>query len=305
MILFPGTGSGGKKCYPPFPSYASGSYYSTTIGGTDWLGWVIPYDGGNPPPTVSLTAPSPGATYAPGATITISANATDAGGGVKFYSNGVQVASDNSSPYSKTFTAGPPGTYVLYANATDALGAQTTSAPITINVSCPSPTATFTNPSFEAPVVGFGNYDDNPTGSSWTWVSVWGGGQSGIAGNGSAFTSANPNAPAGSQVAFIQGENYAIQDVCFPSTGSYRVTLLGAQRGSFNNGGLNLDLYVDGALIGPIWQSPFGSNPTTYAARTSGSFTVSAGYHQIMLWGRNPGGLDNSVLFDQVQILSP
>jgi len=305
MILFPGNGSGGKKCYPPFPSYAAGSYYSAMLGGTEWLGWVIPYDGGNPPPTVSLTAPTGGSSYSPGATITISASATDAGGGVKFYSNGALVASDNTSPYSKTFTAGQPGSYVLYANATDSQGAQTTSAPVTINVNCPNPTPVFANPGFEVPSVGAGNYDDNPAGSAWTWVPVWGGGQSGISGNGSAFTSGNPNAPAGAQVAFIQGNNYAIQDVCFQNAGTYHVRLLAAQRGTYNNGGLQLELWVDGGYVGVIALAGSAPIDKTYQQKDSPSFTVTAGYHQIQLQGSNPSGLDNSILFDQAQILSP
>src|SRR5262249_26207386 len=53
--------------------------------------------------------------------------------------------------------------------------------------------------SFETPNVGTGAYGDfayNPTGSPWTFI-----GGAGVAGNGSGFTSGNPNAPSGTQVA--------------------------------------------------------------------------------------------------------
>jgi len=155
------------------------------------------------------------------------------------------------------------------------------------------------------PSVGAGNYDDNPAGSAWTWVPVWGGGQSGISGNGSAFTSGNPNAPAGAQVAFIQGNNYAIQDVCFQNAGTYHVRLLAAQRGTYNNGGLQLELWVDGGYVGVIALAGSAPIDKTYQQKDSPSFTVTAGYHQIQLQGSNPSGLDNSILFDQAQILSP
>ncbi|MBK6394710.1 MAG: hypothetical protein IPF73_08470 [Betaproteobacteria bacterium] len=80
LVLLPGTGSDGKACNPPFPTYASGSYHSNTLGGTDWIGWVAPNYGGNTPPTVSLTSPSNGTTYSPGVSVTLSAAASDSNG---------------------------------------------------------------------------------------------------------------------------------------------------------------------------------------------------------------------------------
>jgi len=307
LVLFPGSGTGGAQCNPPFPSYASGSYYSDMLGTADWLGWVVPNCGGNTPPTVSLTSPSNGATFSPGATITLSANASDSNGiaSVKWFANGAQVASDNTSPYSKTWTApSTPGAYKIYAVAADnaSSSAQATSNPATIQVICPSATPAFANASFETPVVGSGNYDDAPAGASWTFVPVWGGGQSGISGNNSAFTSGNPNAPAGSQVAFIQGQNYVSQQICIQSAGSYHVRLLAAQRYSYNNGGLELGLYVDGNYIGVV---AVANTVSTYVSKDSPSFTVAAGLHTIELWGYNPSGLDNSIFIDQVQLVSP
>jgi hypothetical protein len=55
------------------------------------------------------------------------------------------------------------------------------------------------NGSFESPVVGSGGYRYNPGDSTWDFA-----GDSGLSGNGSAFTSGNPNAPDGEQVAFVQ-----------------------------------------------------------------------------------------------------
>ncbi len=57
------------------------------------------------------------------------------------------------------------------------------------------------DPGFEDPPQGTGSsaYQYNPTGSAWSFS-----GTAGLAGNGSAITSGTPDAPQGSQVAFIQ-----------------------------------------------------------------------------------------------------
>src|SRR5262249_5134581 len=53
---------------------------------------------------------------------------------------------------------------------------------------------------FETPQVGSGNFQSNPKESLWKFV-----GSSGLAGNDSGYTLTNPNAPEGSQVAYLQG----------------------------------------------------------------------------------------------------
>ena len=55
--------------------------------------------------------------------------------------------------------------------------------------------------SFELPGLAAGAYQYSPNGSSWQF-----GGGTGVSSNGSGFTSGNPTAPDGSQVAFIQKE---------------------------------------------------------------------------------------------------
>src|SRR5207249_2223436 len=65
----------------------------------------------------------------------------------------------------------------------------------------PPPPAQFQDGSFETPSLGSGAsaYQYNPAASPWSFV-----GLAGLSGNGSAFTSGNPSAPQGSQVAFLQ-----------------------------------------------------------------------------------------------------
>jgi hypothetical protein len=97
------------------------------------------------PPTVSVTAPSAGAT--PSGIITVSASATDNVGvaGVQFRLDGVSLgAEDTAAPYAVAWdtTTTSNGTHTLTAVARDAAGNRTTSASVTITVSNAAPTAT-------------------------------------------------------------------------------------------------------------------------------------------------------------------
>ena len=68
------------------------------------------------------------------------------------------------------------------------------------------------DPGFEDPLQGTGTsaYQYRPTGSAWTFS-----GTAGVAGNGSGFTAGNPDAPQGSQVAFLQKTGSISQVVDF------------------------------------------------------------------------------------------
>jgi hypothetical protein len=87
-------------------------------------------------PTVSLTAPSQGATLAAG-NITVSASASDPDGSVKkvqFFANGIKIAEDSVSPFSITWQVSTSGNYSLTANAIDNKNAVTTSSAVTVTV---------------------------------------------------------------------------------------------------------------------------------------------------------------------------
>lgn len=92
---------------------------------------------GNQPPTVSLTAPTSGATYAAPATIALAASATDANGTiskVEFYAGTTLLGSDTAAPYSLAWSNVPAGNYVLTAKAYDNAGATATSAGASVTV---------------------------------------------------------------------------------------------------------------------------------------------------------------------------
>ena len=63
-----------------------------------------------------------------------------------------------------------------------------------------------------------------------------------MAGNGSGFTAGNPNAPQGSQVAFLQAAGTISQVVNFATAGSYLIGVSATQRG--NKGTSNEEVKV-------------------------------------------------------------
>jgi len=109
--------------------------------GVIWFGDITPNVAinvlANPPPSVSLTAPSAGAVVLSGQTITLTASASDANGvsEVEFFDNGVPVAPpDTLAPYSVNWSSTALGSHNLSARATDTLGAVRTSAPVAVTV---------------------------------------------------------------------------------------------------------------------------------------------------------------------------
>ncbi len=138
--------------------------------------------GGNPPPTVALTAPASGATFAAGATIIATANAADANGTVaqvQFFRSGISLGIDATPPYSATWANAVVGSHAITAVATDNEGAATTSATVNITV---DPVAT---PDTTAPSVPTGLVAASATAStidlSWNAATDNAGG-SGVAG---------------------------------------------------------------------------------------------------------------------------
>ena len=81
---------------------------------------------------------------------------------------------------------------------------------------------------FESPSVGTGarRFQYDPTGTPWTYS-----GDAGVAGNGSGFTSGNPNAPEGTQVGFLQETGSISQVVAGMAAGTYTLSFDAAAAG--------------------------------------------------------------------------
>lgn len=94
--------------------------------------------GGNLAPSVSLTAPSGGATFTAGSSITLTATASDSDGTiskVEFFRGSTSLGVDTSAPYSVTWNNVAAGSYSLTAVATDNANATKQSAAVNITVS--------------------------------------------------------------------------------------------------------------------------------------------------------------------------
>src|SRR5439155_1389161 len=111
----------------------------------------------NAPPTVSLTAPTAGASAA--GTITVSASATDNVGvvGVQFKLDGANLGAEvAAAPYSVSWntTSGTTGAHTLTAVARDAAGNATTSPAVSVTNDTTPPTVSLTAPATGRSVKG-------------------------------------------------------------------------------------------------------------------------------------------------------
>jgi hypothetical protein len=158
-----------------------------------------------------------------------------------------------------------------------------------------TPANQFTDPDFAQPNVGTGAsaYVYNPSGTAWTY-----GTSAGVAGNGSAFTSGNPNSPAGTQVAFLQGYGTISQAVMF-TAGTFSISFEAAQRANSQASSQTFEVTVDGTVVGT-----FTPNGTGYKLYTTNAFTVTAGTHTVKLIGLDPNGGDNTAFIDQANIIA-
>ena len=151
---------------------------------------------------------------------------------------------------------------------------------------------------FESPAVGTGTWSSfayNPAGAGWTFNSG-----SGVAGNGSGFTSGNPNAPEGTQVGFLQGAGSTIgQSVANWPAGTYALTFDAAQRGNYQHGGQDFQVLIDGNAVGT-----FRPSGTSYTVYQTAPFAVAAGAHTITFKGLDTAGGDNTAFLDAIGIVS-
>jgi hypothetical protein len=188
-----------------------------------------------------------------------------------------------------------PGHSNNFRNPIFGYGVSAVTAADQFNYGVPQPD----DPGFERPPVGTGSgaYQYNPRDSPWAFD-----GSAGVAGNGSEFTDGNPDAPEGTQVAFLQGYGAVSQAVPF-AAGTYRLSVSAAQRGigtlsTGNASSQSLQVLVDGAAVGDP-MTPAGTDFASYGV----IFTVTAeGPHTLTLAGTDLDGQDNTALLDQVAV---
>ena len=159
---------------------------------------------------------------------------------------------------------------------------------------------------FEAPNLGQGNYEYSPSGTPWVFsaASPNGTGGDGIANNASGFTSANPNAPEGDQVAFLQSREgssgQTISQTFDTPAGNYAIDFDAAQRGNGNSDNQTFEVLLDGNVVGRY--EPSGTN---YAAFSTSTLAIAAGAHTLTFEALNShNSTDATALIDDVTLVS-
>ncbi len=243
----------------------------------------------NTSPTVSITSPANGSSFITGALVPITSSAADGDGtvaSVEFFVDGVSLNVDNSTPYTASYTS-IAGSHALTAKATDNLGAQTTSATITINVANnPPPTVGISSPAtgsvfvtgttvaiaanasdngsitnVEFFVDGVSISIDNSSPYEASYVSV--------SGNHNLTARATDNLGAqstSSVVAIIVSSNPPpAVSITSPSTGSSFIvgSLVAINANATDNGSIaSVEFFIDGISIAIVSSSPYTANYT-------------------------------------------
>ena len=136
-----GTGVGKAIGYTPAANYNGADSFVVQVsdgnGGTNTITVNVTIQSVNDAPSVSLTAPTNGASYTAPASIALTATASDVDGtiaSVSFYNSTNLLGTDTTSPYAYTWTNVSTGSYSLTARATDNSGAVSTSAVVAVTV---------------------------------------------------------------------------------------------------------------------------------------------------------------------------
>jgi hypothetical protein len=147
---------------------------------------------------------------------------------------------------------------------------------------------------FEMPNVGTGYSAVAllPRGTPWTFAYGLGG-FAGVAGNGSAVTMGNFDAPEGTQIAWLEN-TASISQIINPGAGTYTLSFLAAQRANSGYQLETIQVQVDGVVI-----NQFQPPDIHYTAYTTSSFTLTAGPHTIAFVGNN---YNNAALLGSVHL---
>jgi autotransporter-associated beta strand protein len=146
---------------------------------------------------------------------------------------------------------------------------------------------------FESPVLTASpGYQYRPSGFAWTFTNG-----AGLSRNATAFTTANPSAPEGNQVLFLQDTDATASQSLTFGPGKFRIVLSLAQRGAVNPSGQTVEILMDGKVLGRL--TPPDAN---YLDMATTALDVAAGSHSIQIRGVNPSGGDNTTFVDKVRL---
>ncbi|MGA2257257.1 MAG: hypothetical protein ABSG53_21590, partial [Thermoguttaceae bacterium] len=160
----------------------------------------------------------------------------------------------------------------------------------------------FSNGSFESPVLAAKAYQIAPGGSGWQFA-----GDAGVSTNQSGFTIGSANAPDGAQVAFIKNNGSISQSVYFDA-GTYNISFLATQRFYYQTQNQQIAVLVNNvqvALTTPPTSTTTTSSKSsnvTYTAYQTSNFTLAAGTYPVVFLGKTPSGGDSTAFIDDAVI---
>ncbi len=219
-----------------------------------------------------------------------------------------QIAAPTTTTYTDTgLTNGVNYCYTVAAVFSSGNAAD--SAPVCATVSAAIASVTINGFSFESPVTSTYSYAPAISGTAQPWTFTASGTSigSGVTTNASGFTAGNSVAPAGTQVAFLQGKGVAYQTVTGLTVGTtYRITEAASQRANKSGGQLGnpYEVRVDGTAIATV----MATQGTTTYTDFSQTFTATATSHVIGFYGTNANANttypDNTVFIDNIRMIS-
>lgn len=153
------------------------------------------------------------------------------------------------------------------------------------------------NGGFETPPTS--SYLYNPSGDAWAFSGAAGNG-SGVSHDGSAFTSNNPSAPEGEQVAFLQKTGTVSQSLVGLQAGTaYQITFSAANRATSGfNGGQSWEVQIDGVPVARFLPGSAGAAYSEFSA----TFKATATSQLLTFAGTNENAGDCTVLIDDVKV---
>jgi hypothetical protein len=213
------------------------------------------------------------------------------------------LATSSTSGYTDSGLTNNTIIYCYKVSATNAWGTSPDSAGV-----CATPQQTAVsvpNYSFELPVTSSYIYNPSASTASWTFTPSGTRVGSGVATNGSGFTSGNNAAPDGKQVAFVQGTASVTQSLSgFTPGTTYTVTVAASQRQNKSGGqaGNTFDVRVNGATIAsfdPSQSSKAYADFTAQFTATNSTNTIAFVGTNLLATSTYP---DNTVFLDNVRI---
>ncbi len=222
-------------------------------------------------PTVTLTQTPPSSTSSTSATFAFSGSDNDTPADQLIYFGSLDGTPFATLTSPVNYSGLSSGTHTFEIEDMDAAGNISLPVFYTFNVVANAPS--LNDPGFELPALATGAYRYDPSGSPWTFS-----GDAGVANNSSAFTTGNPNAPQGSQVAFLQITGSVNQSITL-NADTYSISFDAAQR-AIGPSNQTFEVLVDNSIVGTF--TPSG---TSYSLYTTPTFSVTAARTRLSSWG--------------------